>query len=239
MPGPTDAFGPATFEAIVKDVLAAGYTFARFDRPPGNASRVCRLRFDVDISPLAALRLGEILHGNDVAATFLFQINAGTYSVFSAPVLDAIDTLRGQGHAVGLHIDQSLLGEDEAAISATLDWFSTCCRPIDRVVSFHRPGPTVLGRTYAGFASTYASEYFDSESYLSDSRRSMEFRSRLATWLTEGRSPMQLLLHPEWWEPLDDVQTIWESLRARRLAELEDYVLKNFSKVFTGVIGRR
>jgi hypothetical protein len=236
MPGATDAFGPAALEAIIKDVLAADYTFARFDRPAGDSKRILRLRFDVDISPLAALLIGDLLHKHGVAATFFFQLNAGTYSAFSPPVLDAIDTLRARGHAVGLHIDQMLLGDDEDRIAATLDWFNTCCRTIDRVVSFHRPAPSVLGRTYTRFTSAYAPEYFSSECYLSDSRRSMAFRPRLAAWLKEGHSPIQLLLHPEWWEPLEDVAAVWQTLRARRLAELEEYALRNFGAVFTSVI---
>ena len=168
-------FGPELFEAIIGRILAAGYAFARFDRP-APAGRVLRLRFDIDISPPAALLLGDILARRGLPATFLVQLNAETYGAFAPDVLAGIDRLRGQGHAVGLHIDQALIGEDEDRIAATLDWFCACIRPIDRVVSFHRPTPGVLGRRYSRFVSAYASGFFDPERYLSDSRRSLGLR---------------------------------------------------------------
>jgi hypothetical protein len=237
MPPLDPRFGPTLFEAIVERVLAAGYGFARFDRPAPEG-KVLRLRFDVDISPPAAFLLGDILAKRGLVATFLVQLDAETYMPFAPEVLDGIDHLRAQGHAVGLHIDQTLIGDDEERIAATLDWFATCVRPIDRVVSFHRPTPAVLGRRYARFASGYAPDFFAPERYLSDSRRSLDFLPRLEAWLEEGRAPLQLLLHPEWWEGHADAAAVWESLRARRRKALEDYALGNFSKVFAAVIGR-
>jgi hypothetical protein len=44
------------------------------------------------------------------------------------------------------------------------------------------------------------------------------------------------LLHPEWWERNADAGAIWTALRARRLAELEDYVTVNFRKVFAQIM---
>ena len=231
----TFTFGPALLAELVREIQEAGYEFVRFDQPC-TAPKSLYLRWDVDISPAGAMQAGELLHQHSVAANFFFQFNAETYSGFSKPVLDGIDRLRGQGHAVGLHFDQELLGEDEEILSCTLDWFHQCCRKIDRMVSFHRPTPSVLGRDYGRFLSTYSSQFFDPERYLSDSRRSLDFRPRLSQWLAQGRTPLQLLLHPEWWEPFDNATAIWKHLRQRRQAELEAYVLKAFAKVFTPVL---
>jgi hypothetical protein len=229
-------FGNEGFEQLIDTVLAAGYTFARFDIPATSSGRIFRLRLDVDISPTAALALGDILTRRGLPATFLFQLNTETYCIFSSRVLDSISELRRQGHAVGLHIDSAVFNVDEAHIAATIDWFSKCCRTIDAVVSFHRPDASVLGRRYNAFQNAYASEFFDPEHYLSDSRRSLAFAARLSQWLAEGRTPIQLLLHPEWWETPADADSIWNTLRARRMAELEDYVAVNFRKVFSHIL---
>jgi hypothetical protein len=229
-------FGYEGFERLIDAVLGAGYEFVRFDAAPSPIARIFRLRFDVDISPTPTLVLGDILRRRALSATFLFQLNSETYCIFSSSVLDTIGELRRQGHAVGLHIDSSIFSVDEAHIAATIDWFSTCSRKIDAVVSFHRPDASVLGRRYTRFRNTYSSEFFDTEHYLSDSRRSLDFAKCLSYWLAEGRTPIQLLLHPEWWESHVDIESIWTTLRARRLAELEDYVIVNFSKVFSQIL---
>jgi hypothetical protein len=103
-------------------------------------------------------------------------------------------------------------------------------------VSFHRPSPAVLGKDFAGFASGYGSLVWGPDKYLSDSRRSEEFHPRLIEWLAEGRTPIQLLLHPEWWHPHGSVEAIWADLQGRRAQELADYMLANFRKVFSPVI---
>jgi hypothetical protein len=232
-------FGNEGFEQLIDRVLAAGYAFARFDVPPPRSHRIFRLRFDVDISPTATLALADMLGRRGATATFLFQLNSETYCIFSGGVLDTITALRTQGHAVGLHIDSSVFKVEEAPIAATLDWFSACCRPIDPVVSFHRPDANVLGRQYSKFKSAYSAEFFDAEHYVSDSRRSLDFTAALGQWLAEGRTPIQLLLHPEWWESCADADGIWNNLRARRMAELEEYVTVNFRKVFSPVLKAR
>ena len=229
-------FGPALLHDIIDQVEERGYRFARFDQVTPADQKWLRLRWDVDISPAGAFTVGKLLHRRGVQASFCFQLNAETYNLLTRSILDGLADLRDRGHAVGLHLDQNLLGEDEEVLSRTLDWFDQCCQKVDRLVSFHRPSPAVLGKAYGSFVNTYASEFFSSECYLSDSRRSLDFLPRLWNWLEEGRTPLQLLLHPEWWEPFDDARAVWQNLRRRRLQELEEYVQKSFSKVFSAEI---
>jgi hypothetical protein len=59
-------FGNEGFEHLIDTVLAAGYSFARFDIPPLPAAHIFRLRFDVDISPGATLALADILRRRGV-----------------------------------------------------------------------------------------------------------------------------------------------------------------------------
>lgn len=226
-------FGPALLHDIITQVEERGYRFARFDQSTSAGEKWLRLRWDVDISPAGAFSVGKLLHQRGVQASFCFQLNAETYNLLTRPILDGLAELRDLGHAVGLHLDQNLLGEDEQVLSRTLDWFDQCCQKVDRLVSFHRPSATVLGKRYESFINTYAEEFFSSECYLSDSRRSLDFLPRLLDWLKEGRTPLQLLLHPEWWEPFEDARAVWKNLRQRRLQELENYVKSSFSKVFS------
>jgi hypothetical protein len=212
---------------------AHGYRPRRLDEVRQQGQGKCLfLRFDVDISPINARVLGRLAAAQGWPASFLFQLNAETYNALGPATLDTIRELRSLGHCVGLHIDQRLSGEDEAPIARTLAWFRRCVVPIEPVVSFHRPTASVLGRSYRRFASAYAPEAFAPERYLSDSRRSLAFVPTLRAWLAQGRSPIQLLLHPEWWQESEGVEAIWQEVRARRARELESYLVENFNKVF-------
>lgn len=230
-------FGYESFARLLDRVLAAGYRFRRLDEVEGAPTApLLLLRHDVDISPIAARRLGSIEAARGVCASYFFQLDAGTYSPFAAETLETIRELRAQGHAVGLHIDQRLIGADEAPVARTLEWFSTCVTPLDRVVSFHRPGPTVLGRQYATFVSAYQPSLFSETTYLSDSRRSLEFWPRLEAWLDERRPRIQLLLHPEWWPGTPSMHAFWADLGARRHEELRAFMAANYPRVFGGII---
>ena len=221
------------FRAILREVKTHGYQFHRLDRPA--AGKVFYLRHDVDISPRCALRLGQAAADEGAHSSLFFQLNAETYNPFSVETLDIIGKLRSLGHCVGLHVDENLVGQDEAKIAHTLRWFSECCTGVDPAVSFHRPSPAVLGRTFRGFASGYAAAVWAEDRYLSDSRRSWDFRDKLSAWLREGRAPIQLLLHPEWWHPHPDARAIWDDLCRRRLNELARYAALHFTKVFSSV----
>lgn len=230
-------FSEDTFRGILADALRNGYVFARLDEPAPVGRKVFRLRHDVDISPPMAARLGEIEHEHGVRASFLFQLNAETYSFFVSETLDIIRNLRAMGHCVGLHIDEALIGTDERAIEHTFEWVIDRIVPVDRVVSFHRPSPEVLGRRYERFVNAYDERVFDTTSYLSDSRRSLSFHDTLATWMAEGRPSIQLLLHPEWWSEVDSLAQFWRALSSRRTDQLRRYMLNNFPKVFAGLLG--
>jgi len=235
--GSEETFSYESFAALIKEAKSHGYRFLRFDEPPGQDSgKRFYLRHDVDISPRCALRLGRIAAGLDVRSNFFFQLNAETYNVFNPANIQIVTELRSSGHCVGLHVDEDLVGTDPEAIRLTLRWFGECCTPIDAAISFHRPTPQALGRDFEGFASGYGSEVFGEDRYLSDSRRSWDFRARLTDWLAEGRSPIQLLLHPEWWHPHGSAEAIWEDLRDRRTDELARYMVTHFKKVFSPVI---
>ncbi|WP_207485291.1 hypothetical protein [Arenibaculum pallidiluteum] len=236
---PVQPFREDTFRGVITHALRSGYSFQRLDRAVDAAERatpLIRLRHDVDISPIMALRLGEIEHEHGVAGNFFFQLNAETYSFLVPGTLAIIRRLREMGHCVGVHIDETLVGREEPAIASTLDWVAGQIVGIDRAVSFHRPSPQVLGRRYQRFVSAYDDRVFDPDSYLSDSRRSMAFHRTVMAWIDDRRPCLQLLLHPEWWCGVDSLEQFWDMLRARRTAELRHYMIRNFPNVFSPIL---
>lgn len=203
---------------------------------PPTGAKTLWLRHDVDISPVMALRLGEREAERGMRSSFFFQLNTEAYHLLAEPNLRIVRRLRELGHCVGLHIDQLLTGAEEEAIDQTLRWFAETVTPIDRVVSFHRPTPEVLGRRYNAFLNAYDPRVFSEESYCSDSRRSIAFWGRFCGWMAEGRPRLQLLTHPVWWAGHADPAGVWRDVRTRRTAELSGYLLGNFRKVFSGVV---
>jgi len=228
-------FSTGLFADILTAARAAGYAFARFDRAPAG-NKVFVMRHDVDISPRNALVLGRLAQEQAIQSNFFFQLNAETYNIFSDDVIEIMRSLRAAGHCVGLHIDEARFGDDEQKIRRTIDWFSSCVTTVDNVVSFHRPSGAVLGRRFTSFVNSYDSRFFDPDTYLSDSRRSLAFLPTLAQWLIAGRARIQLLLHPEWWAGINDDLAMWTELRDRRQFELEQYLAINCRKVFGHVI---
>jgi hypothetical protein len=225
------------FASLIQTISEHQYAFVRFDQPlESGAGKLFYLRHDVDISPGTALQLGHIEQAESVQANFFFQINAETYSPFSRETIHIMEELRGLGHCVGLHIDASLIDPDEHAIRSTLEWFHGCITNIDFVVSFHRPAESILLREFDGFTNAYSTSFFSSDRYLSDSRRNPDFYGKLEAWLAQGRTPIQLTLHPIWWYPEPDLPVLHQSLRQRRLLELDRYLMKNFKTVFGDLI---
>lgn len=229
------AFSPEAFHEILERFLAAGYSFVRFDDESQEYGRTCFLRQDVDISPRLALAMGALIARSGITANYFIQLNAETYNVFNRQTLETINELRQLGHCVGLHVDETVLGNEEDKIARTLDWFCGCCAEVDPVVSFHRPSADVLGRQYESFLSAYAPRFFDRDRYASDSRRSLGFLEKVDKWLEQGVSPVQLVLHPEWWTTHSGAEKIWDHLSARREWELAEYLRANFQSVFEHV----
>ena len=226
-------FNYESFAELIEEIGSFGYSFQRIDDTLGNEpGKVLYLRHDVDISAIAAARIGEIEHSLGAKSSFFFLLGADTYNLLDPRNMRIIDRLRSMGHCVGLHIDQRLFDDDERTVYRTLEWFKKCVTDIDLAVSFHRPTVSVLSRDYTAFASAYRPEIFSDEHYLSDSRRSPEFYTKLQTWLRQGRTPVQLLLHPGWWYPRQNVEEYRNDLVKRRIHEIDSYLGANFNKVF-------
>lgn len=219
---------------ILKEIASYNYCFSRFDNERSNVKKIY-LRHDVDISPYNALKIGQMEFELNCCANFFFQIGAETYNIFSDNVISIIKQLRDMGHCVGLHIDEQF-GTEETGIRKTIDWFSTCITPVDNVISFHRPTKSVINQSFSSFINAYETRFLNN--YLSDSRRNHEFYPQLQAWMKEQVEEVQLLLHPVWWCGIESMVDLKRVICERKIAELEQYLIMNFRKVFEQIIAK-
>jgi hypothetical protein len=221
------------YACLIRKIKDSGYNFATMIEDDNrHGGRTFRMRHDVDISPHLALELSEVESSLGVKSTYYFQLNADTYSCLGESTLSAIALIRSAGHCVGLHIDQTVFGDQERVIQDTLNWFSSCVTPIDNTCSFHRPSPTVVGKTFGSFSSAYDPRWFSPQRYLSDSRRSFAFLEGLDRLMTDGVPQIQLLTHPEWWGGHTTSLDVYQCLESRRRRELVANIKSNFPSVF-------
>lgn len=222
-----------TYRNILIQAIDNQYQFIRFETKDILVNKkIFILRHDVDISPIMALRLGQIEFELDVKANYFFQIGAETYNIFSEENRNIIVALRQLNHSVGLHVDENIFKEEDTSIGETIEWFNRNVTFIDNIVSFHRPTEKVLGKKFDHFISAYQEEFFNNEKYLSDSRKNQDFYPKLMEWIQKGKPMIQLLLHPVWWCPEDNHEKILEAIGRRRKNELDVYLNSNFKKVF-------
>ena len=226
------SFNYESFEKLLKEIKDQNrYTFLRFDQEiTEDKERLIYLRHDIDISPYSANQLGKIEHSINIKANYFFQIGAETYNIFNKSVIDIMKELYSIGHCVGLHVDESILGDSENKLLSTLKWFKECITDVNFVVSFHRPTNTI-NKKFKSFINVYQDDFFSPDLFLSDSRKNEDFYPKLLNLLKEGKSPIQLLLHPAWWYPEEDLAQFKELVVKRRVAELNSYLKKNFQNI--------
>ena len=204
MRGMSELFTPAAYRDLVESLLARGYSVRDYaDADPGQRHLI--LRHDIDMSLDAALPIAEIERALGLKAHYFVLVRTEMYNVFSAGARDMLRRLGGLGHAIGLHLDASLYGNDAAQLQqaakqecAVLE--AATERPV-YMVSFHRPARTLLGYAdlLAGRLHAYQPRFFSEMGYCSDSRGEWGHGHPLGHQaVREGRA-LQLLTHPIWW----------------------------------------
>ena len=116
------SFDLGHYAEILGAAKSGGYRFATFGEPPSRGDVF--LRHDIDLSLDAALRMAELEAEMGVQTTYLLMTESVFYNLGSQEGADAIERLRGLGHAVGLHAVYPNVELDER---------------FDPVVSWHNP----------------------------------------------------------------------------------------------------
>ena len=169
----SELFTPTAYRDLVESLLARGYSVRGYaDANP--ALRQLILRHDIDMSLDAALPIAEVEHALGLKAHYFVLVRSEMYNVFSAGARDFLRRLGRLGHAIGLHLDASLYGNDAAQLEqaakqecAVLE--AAIGEPV-RAVSFHRPAQALLGHAepLAGRLHAYQPRFFTEMGYCSD-----------------------------------------------------------------------
>lgn len=166
-------------------------------------------RHDVDFSMHAALELAKIEKKHNVKATYFLLPHAEFYNLLEKEISDMVREIISLGHHIGLHFD---IGFYEITNVAELNKYLAFEknmleflfeRPI-HAFSFHNPFAFALScqePSYAGMINTYATVFQKEVGYCSDSNGYWRHR-RLKDVLREAKDRnLQVLTHPEWWQP--------------------------------------
>jgi hypothetical protein len=199
------------YRELLRSARTGGYRFAFFDRDPQEGDLL--LRHDVDLSLDAAVRLAELEHEEEAAATYFLMTGSVFYNLASAEGERALGRLRELGHRVGLHAVWPHRELDER---------------FEPVVAWHNPDPEYMGEPLGdGLANVMEPRFFSPERYRSDSNQ--HWRSGCPHGaLARGEFEwLQLLTHPEIWvypgaTMGETMQAMLDAERARRREQLAD-----------------
>ena len=175
-------FSLAHYRELLEAARAGGYRFAFFDRRPSPGDLL--LRHDVDLSLEAALTLARLEREEGVRATYFLMKESVFYNLDSATGRDAVERLRGLGHAVGLHGVHPRGELDDR---------------FDPVLAWHNPDREYMSTPVDGAVNAMQPPWFSPDRYRSDSNQ--HWRSGCPhEALARGDLPwLQLLIHPEIW----------------------------------------
>jgi hypothetical protein len=197
------AFDFDHYRELLEAARAGGYAFGRFEGEPqpGNVY----LRHDVDLSLDAALRMAGLEADAGATSTYFLMRESVFYNLASREGTEAIATLLGRGHAIGVHAIWPVVPEPDERFSPVLAW--------------HNPDPEYMTEPVEGFLNVMAEPWFTQGRYRSDSNQHWRSGCPHEALAAGELEWVQLLVHPEIWAYPGD--TMGETMRAMLDAERE------------------
>ena len=196
-------FNYAAYRSFLSLLLEQGYAIANYHNYP-KKSRCVILRHDIDQSIEKAVIMGEIEAREGISSTYFVLLTSDIYNASSAQSKKMLQTLRKQGHEIGLHFDEKSYSKSVDILSAILnevDILEKICGTSIRTVSMHRPSQETLNSNLQipGMVNCYEQTFFQHFKYLSDSRRHWK-EPVLDIIKSHQFERLHILTHPFWYE---------------------------------------
>lgn len=197
-------FTHRAYRDLLAEFVRRGYSAKTYETVSVN-ERDLIVRHDLDMSLQAAEPIAEIEHSLGISATYFVLLRTEMYNPFSDAGLRSLNTIASLGHAIGLHLDGSLYGNDISALDAAAEHECKILEGIIeapvRYVSFHRPSKALLGydQKIAGRYHAYEPRFFSEMGYVSDSRGGWHNGHPLEHDSVSEGGALQMLTHPVWW----------------------------------------
>lgn len=191
------------------------------------------LRHDVDLSLRDALTMAKLEAELGVTATYCIQFTAALYNPLHPESAELVREIKSLGHDVGLHFSTHAYWEDDPgetaltrAVNDEREMLETITGTYPSTVSFHRPPPWVLDRSFAEFENTYAPPYLSDVTYVADSNQRWRQQPPPIRTLPPK---MQLLTHPGLWAETDaDFEGRIERAAEQRCRHVSEQARKEF-----------
>ena len=201
------AFDLDHYRQLLDAIRAGGYRFASFDEEPRSGDLF--LRHDVDLDLEAALTMSAVERDAGARATYFLMKTSVFYNLDSAEGARALEQLRADGHAVGLHPIWPSTETDDR---------------FDRLLAWHNPDPAYMREPVDGLVNVMAEPY--GANYRSDSNQGWREGCPHEELAAGDFDWLQLLIHPEIWvypggTMRETMEAMLDRERARRLEQLE------------------
>lgn len=224
------------YKELLSLLVASGYECAGY----GTWQRMGKLvilRHDIDQSISKALDFARLESDAGATSTYFVLLTSDFYNPHSARSVSMLKEIKGLGHDVGLHFDETVyqgIAQDPARYEDAVAFERRCLEESlgfeVKSVSMHRPSPASLskGETLAGMVNSYSETFFKEFKYLSDSRR--RWREPVMDIVSGGAfNRLHVLTHAFWYSEIprdarETVELFLESAKDERMEAMRDNI---------------
>lgn len=199
-------FTYAAYKNMISMLKEHGYTFCDYLNYKENDKSVI-IRHDVDRDTEKALAFSEMERETGISATYSVLITSNFYNVFSKKNRDILREICENGHAVGLHFDETQYLKTEKdwwreAIDNEIMLLEQCTGRAVTSVAMHRVSKEALEEDWkiqgGKIINCYGKEFMENHKYVSDSRRN--WKEDVINLISEGKyNRLHMLIHPFWY----------------------------------------
>ena len=217
----------STFKKIINFLLNEGYKFEIFKKKKYKSNKIIFLRHDIDLDPNYLKSFLNFYKEKKIKCNIFIMINSNTYNIFDEDNIKFINDI-AKKHLVGFHLDSNITRNKDALSTTSL---IKKYIKLSNSVSFHRPSQNDLKKSLSKkMLNTYNVKFTGKKfaAYVSDSGQKKNFHTKLIE-LTKRNSPIQLLIHPMWWQNISDRKKIKNKILKDQKSRIQIYLKKNFS----------